>query len=339
MAKRVIRKEPVRWGVISTARIGWEKVIPGLQKSKDIEVRAIASRAPATAKRWAKKLCIPVAYGSYEDLLNDPDIEVIYNPLPNHLHVPVTLEAAKKGKHVLCEKPIALDAKEAAKLRTAPKDIIIAEAFMVRQHPQWLKAREIAQSGRLGTLRAIQCFFSYHLLDPKNVRNIADIGGGALYDIGCYPIVTSRFVFGAEPVRVMGLIDRDPEFKTDRTTSAILDFGEGRQLTFTVSTQTVPYQRVNIFGDKGRLEVEIPFNAPQGGAMKLYMDDGKKLGDASAKIVKIEKADQYQLEGEYFSRVVRGEETLAYGVDDAIQQARILDAVFRSAKSGKWEKP
>lgn len=339
MAKRVIRKEPVRWGVISTARIGWEKVIPGLQKSKDIEVRAIASRAPATAKRWAKKLGIPVAYGSYEDLLNDPDIEVIYNPLPNHLHVPLTLEAAKKGKHVLCEKPIALDAKEAAKLRTAPKDIIIAEAFMVRQHPQWLKAREIAQSGRLGTLRAIQCFFSYHLLDPKNVRNIADIGGGALYDIGCYPIVTSRFVFGAEPVRVMGLIDRDPEFKTDRTTSAILDFGEGRQLTFTVSTQTVPYQRVNIFGDKGRLEVEIPFNAPQGGAMKLYLDDGKKLGDASAKIVKIEKADQYQLEGEYFSRVVRGEETLAYGVDDAIQQARILDAVFRSAKSGKWEKP
>jgi predicted dehydrogenase len=339
MAKRVIRREPVRWGVISTARIGWEKVIPGLKKSKDIEVRAIASRAPATAKRWAKKLGIPVAYGSYEDLLNDPDIEVIYNPLPNHLHVPLTLEAAKKGKHVLCEKPIALDAKEAAKLRSAPKDIIIAEAFMVRQHPQWLKAREIAQSGRLGTLRAIQCFFSYHLLDPKNVRNIADIGGGALYDIGCYPIVTSRFVFGAEPVRVMGLIDRDPEFKTDRTTSAILDFGEGRQLTFTVSTQTVPYQRVNIFGDKGRLEVEIPFNAPQGGAMKLYMDDGKKLGDASAKLVKIEKADQYQLEGEYFSRVVRGEEKLAYGIDDAIQQARILDAVFRSAKSGKWEKP
>jgi len=339
MAKRATRKDPVRWGVISTARIGWEKVIPGLQKSKDIEVRAIASRAPATAKRWAKKLGIPVAYGSYEDLLNDPEIDVIYNPLPNHLHVPLTLEAAKRGKHVLCEKPIALDAKEAAKLRAVPKDIIVAEAFMVRQHPQWLKAREIAQSGRLGTLRAIQCFFSYHLLDPKNVRNIADIGGGALYDIGCYPIVTARFVFGAEPVRVVSLIDRDPEFKTDRTTSAIMDFGEGRQLTFTVSTQTVPYQRVNIYGDKGRLEVEIPFNAPQGGAMKLYLDDGKKLGDASAKVVKIEKADQYQLEGEYFSRVVRGEEKLAYGVEDAIQQARILDAVFRSAKSGKWEKP
>jgi len=339
MAKRAVKKDPVRWGVISTARIGWEKVIPGLMKSKDLEVRAISSRTLPTAKRWAKKLGIPVAYGSYEDMLDDPDIEVVYNPLPNHLHVPLTLAAAAKGKHVLCEKPIALTAKEAEKLRSAPGSVMIAEAFMVRQHPQWLKAREIAQSGRLGTLRAIQCFFSYHLMDPKNVRNLADIGGGALYDIGCYPIVTARFVFGAEPQRVMAMIDRDPEFKTDRTTSAVLDFGEGRQLTFTVSTQTVPYQRVNIFGTKGRLEVEIPFNAPQGGAMRLWLDDGKKLGDASAKAIKVEKADQYQLEGEFFSRVVRGVEKNHYGVEDAIQQARILDAVFRSAKTGKWEKP
>ena len=339
MAEGATKKDRVRWGVISTARIGWEKVIPGLMKSKDIEVRAIASRAPASAKRWAKKLGIPVAYGSYEDLLNDPDIEVIYNPLPNHLHVPLTLEAAKRGKHVLCEKPIALDAAEAKKLRGARKGVLIAEAFMVRQHPQWLKAREIARSGQLGTLRAIQCFFSYHNTDPKNVRNMADIGGGALYDIGCYPIVTSRFIFDADPKRVFGIIDRDPELKTDRTTSAILDYGEGRQVTFTVSTQAVPYQRVNIFGTKGRLEVEIPFNAPQGGAMRLWLDSGKKLGDASAKAIKITKADQYQLEGEYFSRVVRGKEPLAYGVDDAIMQARILDAVFRSAKSGKWEKP
>jgi predicted dehydrogenase len=339
MAKTAVKKDPVRWGVISTARIGWEKVLPGMMKSKDIEIRAISSRTLPTAKKWAKKLGIPVAYGSYEDMLDDPDIEVVYNPLPNHLHVPMTLAAAAKGKHVLCEKPIALTAKEAAKLRSAPGSVMIAEAFMVRQHPQWLKAREIAQSGKLGTLRAIQCFFSYHNTDPKNVRNIADIGGGAVYDIGCYPIVTARFIFGAEPERVMAVIDRDPEFKTDRTTSAVLDFGQGRQLTFTVSTQTVPYQRVNIFGTKGRLEVEIPFNAPQGGAMRLWLDDGKKLGDASAKPVKIGKADQYHLQGEYFSRVVRGKEKNLYGVEDAIQQARILDAVFRSAKSGKWEKP
>jgi predicted dehydrogenase len=339
MAKRAVKKDPVRWGVISTARIGWEKVLPGMMKSKDIEIRAISSRTLPTAKKWAKKLGIPVAYGTYEDMLDDPDIEVVYNPLPNHLHVPLTLAAAKKGKHVLCEKPMAMSAKEAEKLRSAPGSVMIAEAFMVRQHPQWLKAREIAQSGKLGTLRAIQCFFSYHNTDPRNVRNMADIGGGAVYDIGCYPIVTARFIFGAEPVRVMAVIDRDPEFRTDRTTSAVLDFGEGRQLTFTVSTQTVPYQRVNIFGTKGRLEVEIPFNAPQGAALKLWLDDGKKLGDASAKVVKIEKADQYQLQGEYFSRVVRGKEKNLYGVEDAIQQARVLDAVFRSAKSGKWEKP
>jgi predicted dehydrogenase len=342
MAKRAAKaakKDPVRWGVISTARIGWEKVLPGMMKSKDIEIRAISSRTLPTAKKWAKKLGIPVAYGSYEDMLDDPDIEVVYNPLPNHLHVPLTLAAAAKGKHVLCEKPISLTVAEAEKLRSAPGGILIGEAFMVRQHPQWLKARQIAQSGKLGTLRAIQCFFSYHNTDPKNVRNIADIGGGALYDIGCYPIVTSRFIFGAEPQRVSAIIDRDPNFRTDRTTSAILDYGDGRQMTFTVSTQAVPYQRVNIFGTKGRLEVEIPFNAPQGGAMRLWLDDGKKLGDASAKMIRIDKADQYHLQGEYFSRVVRGKEKLAYGVEDAILQARVIAAVFRAAESGKWEKP
>jgi predicted dehydrogenase len=338
MAKRA-KANVVRWGVISTANIGTAKVIPGMMKSRELEIRAIASRTLPTARRWAKKLGIPVAYGSYEDLLNDPEIDAIYNPLPNHLHVPLTLQAAAKGKHVLCEKPIALTAKEAATLRKAPAGIHIAEAFMVRHHPQWIKARELAASGKLGTLRAIQSFFSYFNIDPKNVRNMADIGGGAAYDIGCYPIVTARFVFGAEPVRVMALVDRDPEFRTDRTTSAVVDFGEGRHLTFTVSTQAVPYQRVNIFGTTARLEVEIPFNAPQDGAMKLYLDDGRKLADASAKTIKLAKADQYQLQGEAFSRVVRGEEPLVFGVDDAIAQAKVIDALFRSEKSGRWEKP
>ena len=333
------KKDVVRWGVISTANIGTEKVIPGMMKSRELEIRAIASRTLPTARRWAKKLGIPVAYGSYEDLLNDPEIDAIYNPLPNHLHVPLTLAAAAKGKHVLCEKPIALSAKEAAMLRKAPPGIHVAEAFMVRHHPQWIKARELAQNGKLGTLRAIQTFFSYYNVDPRNVRNMADIGGGAAYDIGCYPIVSARFVFGAEPVRVMALIDRDPTFGTDRTTSAVVDFGEGRHLTFTASTQLVPYQRVNVFGTRARLEVEIPFNAPQGGAMKIYVDDGRKLADASAKAIKLAKADQYQLQGEAFSRVVRGEEPLVFGVEDAIAQARVIDAVFRSEKSGKWERP
>jgi predicted dehydrogenase len=339
MARRAAAMNPVRWGVISTARIGWEKVLPGMMKSKDLEIRAIASRSLPNARKWAKKLGIPVAYGSYEELLEDPDIEAIYNPLPNHLHVPLTLAAAAKGKHVLCEKPISLSAAEAETLRTAPQGVLIAEAFMVRHHPQWQKARELAQKGKLGTLRAIQTLFSYHNVDPKNVRNINDIGGGAAYDIGCYPIVTARYLFGAEPVRVISLIDRDPNFGTDRTTSALIDFGEGRHLTFTTSTQAAAYQRVNILGTKARLEVEIPFNAPQGGAMKLYLDDGKKFADAGAKTIKLDKADQYQLQGEAFSRAVRGKEPLAFGVEDAILQNRVIDAIFRSEKSGNWEKP
>lgn len=329
----------VRWGIISTADIGVAKVIPGLKKSKQLEVRAIASRSLATARKAARKLGIPIAYGSYEELLDDPEIEVVYNPLPNHLHVPFTLAAAAKGKHVLCEKPIALTAAEAETLRSVPKGVIIAEAFMVRHHPQWIRARELVRAGALGEVRAVQCLFTYFNVDPNNVRNMADIGGGAIYDIGCYPIVVSRYIFDAEPERVVSLVDRDPKFRTDRLASALMDFGKGRQLAFTVSTQVSPYQRVHIVGTKGRLEIEIPFNAPLGGAMTIYLDQAGKLGDASARAIRLPKADQYQLEGESFSRVVRGKERLAYGVEDAILQARVIDALFRSEKSAAWEKP
>ncbi len=238
----------------------------------------------------------------------------------------------------MCEKPIALTAAEAEKLKSAPKGVFIAEAFMVRHHPQWIKAREIVRKGKLGTLRAVQVFFSYYNDDPDNVRNIADIGGGAAYDIGCYAIISGRYLFDAEPTAVVSLIDRDPVFHTDRTTSALVDFGEGRHLTFTVGTQIVPYQRVNVFGTKGRLEIAIPFNAPQGGAMRIYLDNGKELGDASAKTIKLAKADQYQLQAEAFSRVVQGKEALEFGLDDAIRQMRVIDAVFGSEKSGGWEK-
>src|SRR6185436_17265608 len=175
--------------------------------------------------------------------------------------------------------------------------------------------------------------------DPDNIRNMNDIGGGALLDIGCYAVLAGRYIFDAEPLRIAAAIDRDPKFGTDRTTSALADFGEGRHLTFTSSTQATPYQRVNILGTKARLEIEIPFNAPQGGAMKLYLDDGKKLADASAKTIKLAKADQYQLQGEAFSRAVRGGQKLSHGVEDAILQARVIDALFRSEKSGNWEKP
>jgi predicted dehydrogenase len=269
--------KPVRWGVISTAWIGTAWVLPGMMKSPQLKVAAIASRDGARARRAAKKLGIPKAYGSYEELLADPEIEAIYNPLPNHLHVPLTLAAARAGKHVLCEKPIAITAAEAALLRDVPKDILVAEAFMVRHHPQWQEVRKRAQAGAIGRVHTIQVFYSYYLDDPNNIRNMADIGGGGLLDVGVYPVVVSRFVFGAEPIRAVALIDRDPKFKTDRLASAILDFGEGRRLVFTCSTQSAPRQRAEIVGTKGRIEVEIPFNAPQGKSTRVLIDKGKKL--------------------------------------------------------------
>jgi predicted dehydrogenase len=329
--------EPVRWGVISTARIGVEKVLPGMMKSRQIRILAIASREGARARRWARKLGLPRAYGSYEALLEDPEIEAVYNPLPNHLHVPLTLAAAKAGKHVLCEKPIAITAAEAEALRRIPPGLLVGEAFMVRQHPQWQEARKRVRAGALGELRAIQCFFSYFNLDPKNVRNQADIGGGGLLDIGCYPVVVARYLFEAEPERAVALIERDPKFGVDRLTSGIVDFGSGRRLDFTVATQTVPYQRVDVIGTKARIEVAIPFNAPQGKSLRIYVDRGQKLAGASAKSVVLPAADQYKLQGEAFSRAVRGLEPLAYGIEDAIRQMRVLDALFRSAETGRWE--
>src|SRR6516162_11730471 len=229
--------DKVKWGVLGVASIATRKVIPGMQKGQRSEVAAIASRDPEKARSAASELGIAKAYGSYEALLADPEIEAIYNPLPNHLHVPLTVAAVRAGKHVLCEKPIAITAAEAETLRELPTDRLVAEAFMVRNHPQWQEARKRAQSGALGEVRAIQVFFSYHLVDPANVRNQADIGGGGLLDIGCYPVVVARYIFGAEPLRAIALIDRSPEFGTDRLTSGLVDFGEGRHLDFTVGTQ------------------------------------------------------------------------------------------------------
>jgi predicted dehydrogenase len=329
--------EPVRWGVISTAKIGVEKVLPGMLKSRQLEIVAIASRDEKRARRWARKLGIPRAYGSYEALLADPEIEAVYNPLPNHLHVPLTLAAARAGKHVLCEKPIAITAAEAEALRGLPAGVLVAEAFMVRHHPQWQEARRRVQAGAIGEVRAIQVFFSYYNIDPANVRNQADIGGGGLLDIGCYPVVVARYIFGAEPQRAVALIDRDPTFGTDRLASGLVDFGAGRRLDFTVSTQSVAHQRVDLVGSKGRIEVVIPFNAPQGKATRIYLDKGQKLGGASAKAIAIRPSDQYRLQGEAFSRAVRGLEPLGYGVEDAIRQMRVLDALLRSADSGRWE--
>ena len=328
--------KPVVWGVLSTAKIGTSRVLPSMQPSPWVELRAIASRSLASAQAAAKELGIPVAYGSYEDLIADPEIEAIYNPLPNHLHVPLTLAAARAGKHVLCEKPMALNAAEAEQLRQCPKDRLVMEAFMVRFHPQWLRAREIVQSGALGELKSVNVVFSYFNTDPANVRNQADIGGGGIMDIGCYPVVGARFLFGAEPKRVVSLVERDPNFKTDRLAGALADFGNGRQLVFTCSTQLVPYQSVQALGTKGRLEIIIPFNAPQGQATTILIDDGSALDRSSARRETLPASDQYTEQAENFALAILGRKSLPYGIEDAIQNMRILDALFQSERSGAW---
>jgi predicted dehydrogenase len=286
----------------------------------------------------AAELGIPKAYGSYDALLADPEIEAIYNPLPNHLHVPMTLAAAAAGKHVLCEKPIAITAEEAEQLTQTASQVLVAEAFMVRHQPQWQRARELIRSGEIGDLRSIQVIFSYFNVDPGNIRNKADIGGGGLLDIGCYAVVAGRYFFDTEPLRVVTLMDRDPAFGVDRTTSALMDFGAGRQLAFTVSTQSVPYQRIQILGTKGRIEVEIPFNAPPDLPTRLFVDDGSAHGNRSARAIEFPVVDQYQLQGETISRAIRGAAPLDYGLEDAVLNMRILDALRRSEASSAWEK-
>jgi len=326
----------VVWGVLSTAKIGTEKVIPAMLRAAHVEVRAIASRSLETARATAQALGIPRAYGSYRELLADPEIEAVYNPLPNHLHVPLTLEAARAGKHVLCEKPIALDATQAEQLRACQG--LVMEAFMVRFHPQWLHARDLVRKGRIGPLRAVQVFFSYYLDDPGNVRNQADIGGGGLYDIGCYAIVAGRFFFESDPLRAVALVDRDPALRVDRTTSGLVDFGGGRHLDFTVATQCVPYQRVQLCGTQGRIEIQIPFNAPANGATRILVDDGSALDGSGITVEILPPCDQYGLEADAFSRAVRGEIPLPYGIDDALANMRAIDALYRSERSARWER-
>ena len=326
----------VRWGILSCAKIGWEKVIPALHRSQHCSVQALASRSPDKAQALAAQLHIPRAYGSYAELLADPDIDVIYNPLPNHEHVPMTLAAARAGKHVLCEKPVAMNAGQAAELREVADKVHIMEAFMVRFHPQWEYVRACLANGELGTLHSIQAFFSYYNRDAGNIRNQVASGGGALYDIGCYPIVLARLLFGAEPLRAIALIDRDPEFQTDRTVSALLDFGQGRRLDFTVSTQSVRYQRMQLCGSTRRIEIEIPFNTPLGASTRVYSDDGSTLDDSARMTETVAACDMYTLQCDAFARAVRGEIALPFGVEDAIANMRVIDALFTSEHSGSW---
>lgn len=311
-----------------------------MQQGEWTEVVAIASRDRQKAEDAARSLGIAKAYGSYEELLLDPAVEAVYNPLPNHLHVPWTLKAMAAAKHVLCEKPIALTAEEARTLLAARDQagLKVGEAFMVRTHPQWLFTRELIASGRLGQLRSIVGFFSYFNRDPANIRNIPAYGGGALMDIGCYPVTLSRFAFGEEPSRVLSLIERDPEMKTDRLTSAILDFPSG-QAIFTCGTQLTLYQRMEFVGTQGRLEIEVPFNAPNDRPTRLFIDDGRDLLGGGRITETMPICDQYTLQGDLFSQAIREGGEVPVPVEDAVRNMAVIDALFRSSASGRWEKP
>ena len=330
----------VRWGVLSTSHFAMAKAVPAMQKGEWSEIAAIASRDKSKAEDAARKLGIRKLYGSYEELLADPEIEAIYNPLPNHMHVPWSIKAAEAGKHVLCEKPLSMSVAEARQLIAArdKSGVKIGEAFMVRTHPQWLRTRELIRSGRIGDLRSIAGLFSYFNRDTANIRNIVETGGGALMDIGCYPINTSRFIFGEEPSRVLGLIERDPEMKTDRLSSAILDFPSGHAI-FTVSTQLVPYQRMQFLGTKGRIEIEIPFNAPKDRPCRIFIDDGGDIFGQDISAESFPTCDQYTIQGDIFSRAIRENHEVPVPLEDAIKNMAVIEAVFRSAESGTWESP
>jgi len=329
----------IRWGVLGCAGIAAKAVIPAIQSSRLGRVAAIASRDAEKASAMATRFGIEKSYGSYEDLLSDPDIDAIYNPLPNHLHVPMTIKALEHGKPVLCEKPIALNAAQASELAEAQKaaNLPVAEAFMVRHHPQWKKARTMVAEGRLGDVRAIQTIFAYYLDDPKNVRNQADIGGGGLFDVGCYAINTARFLFDAEPLRAIALMENDPVFGTDRLTSGLLAFPEGRQLAFTCSTQLSLTQKVTVLGTRGRLEIPIPFNAPADQQTVLIFDDGRDLAGGGRQEIVIEPVDQYREQVDAFAQAVLSGTPLEPGLEDAIANMKAIDALFRSATSGRWE--
>jgi predicted dehydrogenase len=328
----------VRWGVLGVANIAMKKVIPAMQQGERCEIVAIASRDAERAKQAAAQLHIPKAFGSYEAMLADRSIDAIYNPLPNHLHVPWSIQAAEAGKHVLCEKPVALSAREAGQLIEARDRmrVKIGEAFMVRTHPQWLRARELVRSGAIGELRSIVSIFSYFNRDPKNVRNIASIGGGAVFDIGCYPITMARFLFEREPARVAAAIERDPEMHTDRLSSALLDFAPG-QAIFTCSTQLVPFQRMQVLGTKGRIDMEIPYNIPPDRPSRIFVDDGSELGGRSARAEEFATVDQYTIQGDAFSRAIQEDGEVPVPLENALGNMKVIDAVFRAGESGSWE--
>jgi predicted dehydrogenase len=324
----------VSWGILSTAKIGVEKVIPAMQNGKFSEIKAIASRDLGKAQKAAKKLGIPKAYGSYEELLKDEEIEAVYNPLPNHIHVDWSIKAIRAGKHVLCEKPIGMNVAEAEELLKVAEDhpdLKVMEAFMYRHHPQWQKSKQLVAEGEIGQLRTIQSFFSFFNTNPENIRNKLELGGGGMFDIGCYCISLSRFIFEDEPQRVFGIVEYDPKLKIDRLASGILDFAKGTA-TFTCSMQLSAYQGVNILGTQGRIEIEIPFVPPSDRPCRLWLAKGY-----DAKEIVFDTCDQYAIQGDLFSEAILDKTDVPTPLKDAVDNMKVIEAVIESSKKQTWQ--
>lgn len=326
-------KSQIRWGILSTAKIAREKVIPAMQTSQYCIVDAICSRSIERAQETAALLNIKKAYGSYEELLNDAEIDAIYIPLPNHLHVEWGVKCLAAGKHVLIEKPISLSVKDAEILLAASKKyphLKVMEAFMYRFHPQWIYTEGLVKSKWLGKLKSIQSFFSYNNTDPNNIRNKVETGGGGLMDIGCYCVSLTRLLFGEEPLKVIANVEYDPITHTDSLVSGMMMFNKGAS-SFTCSTKLMPYQSVNIIGDLGRIEIEIPFNPTPTEQTKITL-----YKQGSVKNVLFSIADQYTLQADSFAKAIIQNQPVPYALNDAVQNMAVIEALFESNRVNNW---
>ena len=325
--------EPVRWGVLGCADIAVKKVIPAMQRSQMSRVQAISSRSEDKARSTAERLGIPRWHSSYQTLLEDPEIEAVYIPLPNRLHAQWTIAAAEAGKHVLCEKPLAMSSARAREMIQVCEQagVKLMEAFMYRLHPLWVEVRRLVRDGSIGDLLAIQSCFSYYNVNPNDIRNIVEDGGGALFDVGCYPVNVSRMMFGSEPSSVKSAIRRDEKFGTDVVTSVLLDF-DGRHATFTCSTQLEDDQRVHLMGTTGRLLVEIPYNIPPDRPTRILQYSGGEPPVSPGVVVHdVATADPYGVEVDAFSRAIREDTPVPTDPQDAVDNLVVLERIFADA--------
>ena len=321
----------VRWGILSTANIGMEKVTPAIQRAENCEVVAIGSRSGQQAKEAAALLGIAASYGSYEELLDAGNVDAVYIPLPNNLHAEWVIKAAAAGKHVLCEKPIALTAAQAGEMAAACDEagVKLEEAFMYRHHPTWVEAVRLVRSGTIGELQAVQSWFSYFNDDPTNIRNRVENGGGALMDIGCYCINVARLLFDSEPSRIEASVRRDPTMGIDIVTSALLEFPGGGQSTFTCSTRAEDDQRVHIVGTEGRIDIEIPFNIPAQRETRIFLTSGgNPPEDPATETITFPAADQYTIQAGRFAQAVLDDTPVPVPIEDAVANMRVIEAVL-----------